>query len=110
MPKIEGPPEQDDESVDLDDHADDGEAQEDDEDATKEGRRASGLVPLEEEPEGPLEANDEREATEEQDLEEKQEASGSSRWIPWAEFRISDALNPLEQLVHREQISGLSLG
>ena len=66
-------PEEDDESVDLDDHADDGVAQEDDEDAAEEGRRSLGLVPLEEEPEGPLEADDEREAADEQDLEETEE-------------------------------------
>ena len=64
-------PEQNDESVDLNEHADDGVAQEDDDDAAEEGRRALDLLPLEEEPEGPLQADDESEAAQKQDLENK---------------------------------------
>ena len=56
---------------DLNEHADDGVAQEDDDDAAEEGRRALDLLPLEEEPEGPLQADDESEAAQKQDLENK---------------------------------------
>ena len=40
-------------------------------DSSEEGHRAFGLVPLEEEPKRPLEADDESEATQKQNLKEK---------------------------------------
>ena len=61
--------EEDDEAVALDDHAGDGPAQEHDDDAAEEGRRPLHLVPLEEESERPLEADDEGQPRQEEDLE-----------------------------------------
>ena len=64
-------PEEHNEAVDLDEHPDERVAEENDEDSSEEGDRPFGLVPLEEEPERPLEADDEREAAQKQDLEIK---------------------------------------
>jgi hypothetical protein len=64
-------PEEHNEAVDLDEHPDERVAEEDDEDSSEEGDRPFGLVPLEEESERPLEADDEREAAQKQDLEIK---------------------------------------
>lgn len=50
-------PEQCKESIGLNDHADDGKAQQDDDDSTKEGCRALDFVPLEEKAQGSLHAD-----------------------------------------------------
>ena len=50
-------PEQDDESVDFQQHSHDGPSQEDDDDATEEGQGAPGLLPLEEESEGAIQTD-----------------------------------------------------
>ena len=65
----EEPAEEDDEAVALDDHAGDGPAEEHDDDAAEKGRRPLHLVPLEEEAERPLEADDEGQPGQEKDLE-----------------------------------------
>ena len=71
----EEPAEEDDEAVALDDHAGDGPAEQHNDDAAEEGRRALHLVPLEEEAERPLQADDEGQAGQEQDLQ----SGGKSR-------------------------------
>ena len=67
--------EEDDEAVALDDHAGDGPAEQHDDDAAEEGRRPLHLVPLEEEAERPLQADDEGQAGQEQNLQ----SGGKSR-------------------------------
>lgn len=52
-------PEEHEESVALDEHPDERVSEEDDEDAPEEGRRSLDLVPLEEEPERPLQPDHE---------------------------------------------------
>ncbi len=64
-------PEQHNKAIHLDDHSDEGEAEQNDEDATKESCRSLGLVPLEEESERSLQPNDEGKAAQEKDLKER---------------------------------------
>lgn len=61
-------------AVRLDAHADEWPAEEDDEDAQEEGGTRLQLVPLKEEPEGPLDADDEGEATDEEQITHREEA------------------------------------
>ena len=65
-------PEEHHESVDLDDHSDERPSHEDDDDATEECGRPLRLVPLEEEPERPLQADHEGQAAQEQDLKREE--------------------------------------
>ena len=65
----EEPAEEDDEAEALHDHPGDGPAEEHDDDPAEEGRRPLHLVPLEEEAERPLEADDEGQPGQKKDLE-----------------------------------------
>ena len=62
-------PKENDEPVDLNKHSDEWISEQNDQDTAKKGCRASGFVPLEEEPERSLKANDKVKAAQEQDLE-----------------------------------------
>ena len=62
-------PEQDDEAVQLDTHANDGPAEQHHQDAPEESPAALGLVPLEEESEGSLQPDHTRQPRQEQYLQ-----------------------------------------
>ena len=61
--------EKDDEAVCFDAHAEDGPPEEDDEDAAEEGGRPLDFVPLEKEPERPLQTYHERQTAQKQYLQ-----------------------------------------